>query len=259
VDHLAQVWGARTVATVPAERYVDFQVYRPQTRIDDDGRRVIDWPDTTVQILTPPHGPEIVLVHGPEPSLHWNEYCGAVLDALDAADVSRVVVLGALLADVPHSRPLPVSDMVEPGRHEKVPADSYEGPVGIPSVLAQAAVSRGLRTSSVWVQVPHYVSQDTSPKAVLALIRSLQDHVTASVPLGELEEEAAAWERGVDELSRNDPEIAQYVQGLEKAQDASELPEASGEAIAREFERYLRRRDDGNPPKGTGNVPPGSR
>jgi hypothetical protein len=244
VEHLLEVWPSRTLGTVPAEEYIDFQVNRPEIRRTEEGTRVLDWPDTVFDLLSPPQGPEIVLVHGAEPSFRWNAYCREVMDRLLRADVARLLSLGALLADAPHTRPLPVSDEIEPGRHEQVPAGGYEGPIGMPTVLARAAAREGVRTSSIWVQVPHYVSQNSSPKAMLGLIRALQDHVSSPIPLGDLEEEAAAWERGVDELARTDPEVAEYVSHLERAQDAADLPEASGDAIAKEFEQFLRRRDD---------------
>ena len=114
----------------------------------------------------------------------------------------------------------------------------------MPTILARRTASAGLRTTSIWVQVPHYVSQNTSPKAVLALMREVQDMVSAPIPLEELIEDAEAWERGVDELARTDEDVAEYVRRLERAQDAAGLPEASGDAIAREFEQFLRRRRD---------------
>lgn len=246
VEHLLEVWPSRIVARVSAEEYIDFQVNRPETRLDADGRKVIDWPDTRIHLVTPPRGPELILVEGAEPSLRWGSFCREIMEHLIRLDATRLVVLGALLADAPHTRPLPVSDSLEPGAEERIDREIYEGPVGIPTILARSAVTSGLRTSSIWVQVPHYVSQASSPKAVLALMRALQDHVSAPIPLHELEEEAAAWVRGVDELSRTDPEIAEYVTRLEKSQDAADLPEASGDAIAREFEQFLRRREDGD-------------
>ncbi|WP_152352929.1 PAC2 family protein [Brachybacterium subflavum] len=243
IEHLLSAWPSRTIARIPAEEYVDFQVHRPELRLDADGRKVLDWPDTRIELVTPPRGPELLLVHGAEPSLRWGAFCRQVLDRLLGADATRLISLGALLADAPHTRPLPVSDQIEPGTAEQADAESYEGPIGIPTVLARAAVSLGVRTSSIWVQVPHYVSQNASPKAVLALVRALQDHVSAPLPMQELEEDAEAWERGVEELSRNDPDISEYVARLEEAQDAEDLPEASGDAIAKEFERFLRRRE----------------
>lgn len=243
IEHLLSVWPSRLAGAVDAEEFIDFQVNRPELRITEEGLRTLDWPDTELRIVQPPRGPEIVTVLGPEPSLRWKRFCDEVLEQMQLLDVSSVISLGALLADSPHSRPLPVSCRVEPGAAEKVDdEDLYEGPVGVPTVLARRTTSAGLRTTSIWVQVPHYVAQTPSPKAVLGLIRELQDRITAPIPLDELEEDAAAWERGVDELARTDEEVADYVRRLERAQDAAGLPEASGDAIAREFEQFLRRR-----------------
>ncbi len=244
IEHLLEVWPHRHLATVASEEYVDFQVNRPLLTTREDGIRVIEWPDTELDLVTPPHGPEIVVVRGPEPSTRWRTFCAEVIELLIRHDVSTVVTLGALLADAPHTRPLPVSSSDEPELDEPVGEDAYEGPIGVPSVLGRMAVTAQLRAVTVWAQVPHYVSQNPSPKAVLALVRELQREIASPVPLGDLEEEAAAWQRGVDELARTDPDVAEYVQRLERAQDAAELPDATGDAIAREFEQFLRRRRD---------------
>lgn len=243
IEHLHEIWPTRPVGAVDAEEFIDFQVYRPEIRTTEEGLRVIDWPDTRLHLVTPPRGPEIVTVMGPEPSLHWKRFCDEVLEQLQVLDVTAVVSLGALLADSPHSRPLPVSAQVEPVPAQAVDdTEQYSGPIGVPTVLARRTASAGLRTTSIWVQVPHYVSQNSSPKAVLALMREVQDLVSAPIPLQELVEDAEAWERGVDELARTDEDVAEYVARLERAQDAAGLPEASGDAIAREFEQFLRRR-----------------
>ncbi|GAB4096124.1 MULTISPECIES: PAC2 family protein [Brachybacterium] len=244
LEHLLEIWPSRPAGAVDAEAFIDFQVNRPEIRTTEEGLRVLDWPDTELRILQPPQGPEIVTVMGPEPSLHWKRFCDEVLEQLQVLDVSSVISLGALLADAPHSRPLPVSVGIEPGAAEKVdPVGQYEGPVGVPTILARRTTSAGLRTTSIWVQVPHYVAQNPSPKATLALLRAVQDSISAPIPMEELVEDAEAWERGVDDLARTDEDVADYVRRLERAQDAAELPEASGDAIAREFEKFLRRRD----------------
>ncbi|MBB5831414.1 PAC2 family protein [Brachybacterium aquaticum] len=244
IEHLLEVWPSRPVGAVDAEEFIDFQVNRPEIRTTEEGLRVVDWPDTKLRLVTPPRGPEIITVSGPEPSLHWKRFCDEILEQLQQLDVSSVISLGALLADSPHSRPLPTSSQVEPVPSQKVEdeAEQYSGPVGVPTILARRTASAGLRTTSIWVQVPHYVSQNSSPKAVLSLLREVQDMVSAPIPLGELIEDAEAWERGVDELARTDEDVAEYVRRLERAQDAAGLPEATGDAIAKEFEQFLRRR-----------------
>jgi predicted ATP-grasp superfamily ATP-dependent carboligase len=159
-----------------------------------------------------------------------------------------VVTVGALLADVPHTRPIPVTATSEEAGLQAslgLDATTYEGPTGIVGVLQHEAARRGLRALSVWSAVPHYVAHPPSPKATLALLVRLEELLGSSVPLGDLQEDAEAWQHGVDELASEDTEIAEYVAALEEAKDTAELPEASGEAIAREFEKYLRRRDGG--------------
>ena len=155
------------------------------------------------------------------------------------------MTLGALLSDSPHTRPVPVTGTATDSgtaRRLGVEPSHYEGPTGIVGVIQEASARRGLPTVSLWAAVPHYVAQAPSPKATLALVRRVEDLLDMPVPLGELVEDSRAWELGVDELAADDEEIADYVRQLEEARDTTDLPEASGEAIAREFERYLRRR-----------------
>src|SRR5665647_2912238 len=188
-------------------------------RVAEDGRRVIAWPSTS--------------------------------DTAERLGVTTVVTLGALLADVPHSRPIPVtatSDDPELQDALGLDASTYEGPTGIVGVLQHEATRRGMRGLSVWAAVPHYVAHPPSPKATVALLVRLEELLGEAIPLGDLPEDAEAWQHGVDELAVEDSEIAEYIAQLEEAKDTVELPEATGEAIAREFERYLRRRDHGTGP-----------
>lgn len=249
VDLLAEAWDAEVVHELDPEQYHDFQVNRPQVATDDDGRRVLSWPSTTVSVArTPVSGRTVVLVRGIEPSMRWRSYCRELLEQARGLGVGTVVCVGALLADVPHTRPIPVQVTSEDPRIQAllaVEGSDYEGPVGIVGVLAGAALAAGLHSMSVWAAVPHYVAQPPSPKATLALLTALEEVLGEPVPLGSLADDARAWQHGVDELAREDPEVAEYVKQLEEAKDTAELPEASGEAIAREFERYLRRREKG--------------
>lgn len=182
--------------------------------------------------------------------MRWKTYAREVVEQAQAHGASLVVTLGALLADVPHTRPLPVTSSSEdPDLVEKLDIEParYEGPTGIVGVVQDAVATAGIPSISLWAAVPHYVGQPPSPKGTLALLRRVEELLDLAVPLGDLVEDSRAWERGVDELAAEDSEIAEYVQQLEEAKDTADLPEASGEAIAREFERYLRRRDD--PPR----------
>ncbi len=249
IEHLEDVWDARPLAALDPESYHDFQVTRPMVSLDDEGRRRITWPTTRLSWARPPGAArDVVLVRGIEPSMRWRTFTEEVLGFAEALDVSLLVTLGALLADVPHTRPIPVSTTTEDGtliERLALERSRYEGPTGIVGVLHDASAQAGLPGLSMWAAVPHYVGQSPSPKATLALLRRVEELLDVTVPLGELPEDARAWERGVDELAEEDGEIGEYVRQLEEAKDTAELPEATGEAIAREFERYLRRRDDG--------------
>ena len=191
--------------------------------------------------------------------MRWRQYTRELLGHADRLRVGTLLTLGALLADVPHTRPIPVtstSDDDELMRRLALEPSRYEGPTGIVGVLQEAAGSVGLPALSLWAAVPHYVGQSPSPKAMLALLHRVEEMLEVAVPLGDLPEDARAWEHGVDQLAEEDAEIADYVRQLEEAKDTADLPEASGEAIAREFERYLRRRDDDGP-SGPGRAGPG--
>jgi len=253
LEHLHDAWGADQVDELDPEEYHDFQVNRPQVGPGPDGTRGITWPTTAIAVATTPRGRTVVLVHGIEPSMRWRRYCRELLDIAEEHDVRTVVTLGALLADVPHTRPIPMtatSESVGLQAVLDVEPSTYEGPTGIVGVLQHAAAERGLQSVSLWAAVPHYVAHPPSPKATLAILARIEELLSEPIPLGDLPEDAEAWQHGVDELAAEDAEIAEYVQQLEEAKDTAELPEASGEAIAREFERYLRRRDRGNPGKG---------
>jgi proteasome assembly chaperone (PAC2) family protein len=257
VEHLERVWESEPVGELDPEDYHDFQVSRPTVHLDDDGRRGITWPTTRLAWARPPGASrDVVLVRGIEPSMRWKSFTREILGYAERLGVGTVVTLGALLADVPHTRPIPVTTTSEDeGLLERLAIEPsrYEGPTGILGVLQDAAGRAGLPGLSLWAAVPHYVGQSPSPKATLALLRRVEEMLDVTVPLGDLVEDARAWERGVDELAEEDGEIGDYVRQLERAKDTADLPEASGEAIAREFERYLRRRDDDGPgPTGRG-------
>ncbi len=246
VDHLEEVWDAEPVAELDPEEYYDFQVNRPQVSMSDDGGREITWPATRLSVARGVvRDRDVVLLRGVEPSMRWRSYCRELLGLADDLGVQLVVTLGALLADTPHTRPVPVSGTVtDPtlARSMALEISRYEGPTGIVGVLQAACSAVSLPAVSVWAAVPHYVAQPPCPKATLALLRKIEDLLDLTIPLGDLPDDARAWQLGVDELASEDEEIADYVRTLEQARDTADLPEASGEAIAQEFERYLRRR-----------------
>jgi proteasome assembly chaperone (PAC2) family protein len=247
VKHLDRTWKATHLGALDPEDYYDFQVNRPVVWLDG-GVRNITWPTTHVSVARQggkPH--DIVLIQGIEPNMRWKAFCEELLDYARSLDVKMVVTLGALLADAPHTRPVPVSGTTsDPALARRLGVDQsrYEGPTGIVGVLQETCARAQIPAVSLWASVPHYVAQPPSPKATLALLHQLEDLLDVTVPLGDLAEEARAWQVGVDELAAEDSEVADYVRALEEAKDTAELPEASGEAIAREFERYLRRRGE---------------
>ncbi len=246
VDHLLEVWNGELVAVIDPEEFYDFQVNRPTVSTDEDGVRQITWPSTQVSVASPPGAErDVILLRGIEPNMRWRQFCAELLEGADQLGAEQCITLGALLADTPHTRPIPVSGTTtddELRERLDLEQSTYEGPTGIVGVFQDACVSTGMPAVSIWAAVPHYVAQPPCPKATLALLGMVEDVLGIAIPLGDLPEDAKAWERGVDELASDDDEIGDYVRALEETRDTAELPEASGEAIAREFERYLKRR-----------------
>ncbi|GLW08249.1 hypothetical protein Misp01_33790 [Microtetraspora sp. NBRC 13810] len=247
LSHLESAWKATPLIALDPEDYYDFQVTRPIVELGEGVSRPITWPTTRLSVARPP-GVErdVVLLRGIEPNMRWRSFCDEIVAVCRELGVEFAVLLGALLNDSPHSRPVPiVGAATDPGLARSIHLEltRYEGPTGIVGVLQQAFGAAGMQAVSLWASVPHYVAQPPNPKATLALLRRTEDLLDIPMPLGDLPEEARAWEHGVDELASQDSEVADYVRELEERKDAAELPEASGDAIAAEFERYLRRRD----------------
>jgi len=270
VNHLGIAWQATPIGAIDPEEYYDFQVNRPVIEIEDGHTKRLIWPTTRISLArahpadgsVPPTGlsRDVILVHGIEPNMRWRAFSEGLVHSLESLGVELVILLGALLADAPHTRPVPVSvgssnsklaSEVAGGGVSRV---DFKGATGIIGVLQHTCTGAGLPTVSLWAQVPHYVAQPPSPKATLALLRGVEDILDAPLPLADLPEEARAWERGVDELAQQDSEVADYVRTLEEAKDAMELPEASGDAIAREFERYFRRHGGAGDPADPGGI-----
>lgn len=246
VDHLMKQWDARVVAAIDPEEYYDFQVNRPSVGTDEQGFTKLTWPSTHVAVASPPGlDRDVVLIRGIEPNMRWRRFCSELLATIDDLGGELVVTLGALLADAPHSRPIPVTGTAtESEIIDRLDLDesTYEGPTGIVGVFQDACEKVGAPSASFWAAVPHYVAQPPCPKATLALLGQVEELLQTSIPLGDLPEEALEWEQGVNELAEEDDEVADYIRSLEEARDTTDLPEASGEAIAKEFERYLKRR-----------------
>ena len=252
VEHLLSGWCDRNdevlpelIADVESEEFYDFQVNRPVVSIDESEIRSITWPTTQIFGLSIPTMPrDLVVVTGVEPSMRWKSFTSELLDLADDLEVSLIVTLGSLLADTPHTRPITVTGT---GAHPSiatrlgVSVSKYEGPTGILGVIQDGCMRRGIDAISLWAAVPHYASNAPSPKATLALINTLEDFLDISIPLSDLEKNADAWEKEVNDLAAEDAEVAEYVKALEESKDAAELPDVSGDSIAKEFERYLRR------------------
>ncbi|WP_061966073.1 PAC2 family protein [Demequina aurantiaca] len=250
LDHLVQGWNAGEYATLDSEKYHDFQVNRPTISRLPSGDRVVSWPGT---ILSTTSGPwesdrKLALVRGIEPSMRWRGFAGEILDHAADLGVTTLITCGALLVDAPHTRPLPTfvtSEDAEARQRFDLERSDYDGPTGILGVLGHEASLRGIRVLSMWVGIPHYVGHPPSPKGTMALLGQLERFIGEPIDLADLPYEAEAWQRGADELSEEDEEVAEHVKQLEELMDETSLPEASGEAIAAEFEQFLRRRDGG--------------
>lgn len=246
VTHVRNSAEYREVFAVDPELYFDYQYTRPQIKLDAEGTRVLSWPDAT--LWRPPSsegGTQLWLLSGVEPARAWQSFAAELIDAALSEDITGIVALGSMMADVPHTRPISVfagsdNDALRTALALEKP--TYEGPAGILSVLAAAAEIAGIPSAALWASVPHYVAGHTpSPKATLALLDRLAELTGASIERGTLPAEALAWEASIDAAAADDADMTEYIRELEKTRDTWDSPEASGDAIAQEFERYLRR------------------
>jgi proteasome assembly chaperone (PAC2) family protein len=251
LEAVAMTVDAEPVAQIDPEEFYDFQVSRPTIRLTEGQTRDIDWPQNALYAAAVPAADrDLVLVSGIEPNLRWRGFAKALLDAAERLKVEMVVTLGALLADVPHTRPVPITGLAsDPDLVERLglSRSSYEGPTGIVGVIHDACRRRGLTSASLWAAVPHYVAAVPNPKAALALLRRLEGFTGIAVDASELEDAIERYERQVNRAVSANPEIEELVQRLEEEQDskpegAEDVP--SGDAIAREFQRFLRQRRD---------------
>jgi proteasome assembly chaperone (PAC2) family protein len=246
--------GAERFAVIDPEEFVDFQATRPTVRLSGGQHRVIEWPDIEVHEARVPRAPrDLVLLTGPEPAYRWRTFCATVVELAEALGVQLVVTVGALLADVPHSRPVNVSAFAsDDALVERLQLDppNYEGPTGIVGVLHDACANAGMPSASLWAAVPHYVAVVPNPKGSLALLRRLESLVGVTVDAAELEDAASEYERQVSRAVEMDPDVQAFVEKLERTADEeegrpdpSQLP--SGDVLAREFQRFLRQRGSG--------------
>ncbi len=251
LDWLDTRFAASEFARIDPEEFFDFTAVRPTIRLTEGTIRTIDWPEWTLSSAQVDGADsDLVLLHGAEPSLRWRAFCEAIVSVASELGVARVISLGALLADVPHSRPVAITGIASDDslveRHGFNRSD-YQGPTGVVGVLHAALAEAGMPSVSLWASVPHYVAATPNPKAALALIRSFEAVAGLAVDAGELEEEAADYERQVTAAVATDPDVKEFVERLEHAMDEvgdealpDELP--SADTIARDFQRYLRQR-----------------
>jgi len=250
VSFLASSLDARRFARIDSEEFYDFQANRPNVQFNDDNEREIVWPTVEVFEASAPRAPrDLVLVQGIEPSLRWRAFCAHIVDLAEALGVQVVVSLGALLGDVPHTRPVSISGLAsDPLLTERLgmQGSTYEGPTGIVGVLHHACAQAGLPSASLWAGVPHYVAAAANPKAALALLRRVEGLIGVSVDVSELESAAADYERQVGLAVQSDPDIQAFVERLEQAaesdEESSDETVPSGDMLAREFQRFLRQR-----------------
>jgi predicted ATP-grasp superfamily ATP-dependent carboligase len=271
VSFMSTALGAECFAHVDTEEFYDFQANRPRIRLSEqEDRREIEWPSVEMYAAVVPGAQrDLVLVQGVEPSLRWRSFSALIVELAEALGVQLVITLGALLADVPHTRPVAMTGfasdpvlMAQMGAHG--PSD-YEGPTGIVGVLHSTSAAAGLASMSLWASIPHYVAAAPSPKAALALVRRLEDLVGVSVDTTELEEATVNYERQVGLAVSSNPEVQAFVERLERADEEEESDDdegedapnelpllledlPSGDILASEFQRFLRQQGDDEAP-----------
>lgn len=242
--YISEVLEGRLFDELDVDPYVDFQVNRPTTVLTEHGRKLL-WPSTRIELVSSAAARRnLVLVHGVEPSMRWRTYYQEILDVARTFKCQGVVLLGSLLADVTHNAPPAAeihSENTDLQEDLSISASTYEGPTGIVGVLAHVAEHDGYPTVSVWSSVPHYAPTSVAHNASLGIIEALEDILEVSIPHEELKELAQQWQRAVQAQVDTDHDLAQYIAALENAQANTPLPPATGDSIAREFERFLRR------------------
>jgi predicted ATP-grasp superfamily ATP-dependent carboligase len=254
VRYLARLLDAQRIASIDAEEFYDFTVARPHVRLTEGMTRAIDWPDPVVDLAVLPNGRHLVLLTGIEPALKWRTFTAEVVGLASHLGVEMAMTLGALLADVPHTRPVRVTGTAtDPALVAELgfTRSRYEGPTGILSILLAGCAEAGMRSASLWATTPHYLRETQSPKAALALVERVGRMLDFSVDVTELEIATAAYERQVDDMLAGEDDVADYVRRLEEDavgdegdgdgdedDDPFEMP--TQEELASEVERFLR-------------------
>ena len=255
ISFVGSALGAQRFATIDPEEFYDFQSTRPRIKMVEGQTREIEWPAVELYEARVPRAPrDLILLAGAEPSYRWRTFAQVIVEIAEAIGAQLVVTLGALLADVPHSRPVSVTGLAsDPSLVSRLGLanSSYEGPTGIVGVLHAACQQAGLPSASLWAAVPHYIAATPNPKAALALVRKLEGLVGVAVNAAELEGAVADYERQVNLAVQSDPDVQAFVERLEQAAveegggEPGPLP--SGETIARDLQRFLRQRGDDEP------------
>jgi proteasome assembly chaperone (PAC2) family protein len=254
LEAIAAALEAEPLAHLDPEEFYDFQVNRPTIRLAEGQAREVDWPSNVLLTASVPGAEhDLALLSGIEPNVRWRTFTEAIVAGAKRLGVEMVVTLGALIADVAHTRPVPITGLAsDPELVERLglSRSTYEGPTGIVGILHDACRRQGITSASLWAAIPHYVAAVPNPKAALALLRRLEGFTGVAIEASELEDAAVRFDQQVDRAVASNPEIAQLVQQLEEAQAdevglGGDVP--SGDAIAQEFQRFLRQRgsDDG--------------
>lgn len=247
--HLRDQYEVKSTREIDEDAFWDYQATRPLIRRTADGRRIV-WPKVTISTLDLPDQ-DLILIEGPEPSLMWRKFISLLLAEIRLIEPRVIALLGAMLSDAPHSRPLPLSGTTS---SEELAAllnfepNSYEGPIGIVGAIADTFTELNLPVVSLWAAVPHYAANPPSPKATLVLLNALQTVIGSAIEMGDLEQEAEDWVEKINQLAEDDSEISEYIQTLEDLSDKVEEAEGAGDEIAAAFEKYLQEHDDDQQP-----------
>lgn len=262
LQHLIDLQGAELLHVIGGEGYVDLQLQRPKVYRDDNGRRVLEWPDTrlygtvhrpgdpldgivdgeTITTLGGAPAHDLFFLNGVEPSRAWENFADEVVELAEIWAVDLVVLLGSMFSDAPHSRPIIANISSESADlRERFGAvrSEYEGAAGVTSAIDIALEAAGIATLSLWVQVPHYVHSAPSPKATLAILDKLEELLDVVIPRGELFAQATEWETNINRIAANDDDMSRYIRSLEEARDEALAAETTGDALALEFEKFL--------------------
>ena len=243
VRHLREAWDAQPFVDIDPEEFYDFTAVRPMVQIDDDGSRHILWPENEFCAAQPPGSPAVIVVRGIEPQLRWRTFCEQIIEVATATNARLVITLGALLADVAHTRPTSVfgtahDPKVATALH--LESSRYEGPTGVVGVLHDLCFAAGVNSASLWAAVPSYVPAAPSPKAALALVERVCGILGTPVPTSELETAALEYERQISDLVDEDEETAAYVAHLEQTYDRDAIAGDTADELVSEVERFLR-------------------